>query len=102
MQFLVDEVITIAAGATTILTRTAIDGATDGRARARLALVHNHNLGSVTLALRVGAAPDSVSYLYLPLPGGQAISYEGYDNIIGLQIKNLGSVSAKIYVQYFA
>jgi hypothetical protein len=101
VQFISDEIISIAAGATTTLTRSKIDNSSGGP-RARLAVVHNHNLGS-TLALRVGAPPNSSTYEYLPLAGGQAVNYEGYDNLVDLQIKNIGNtVTAKVFVQYFA
>lgn len=101
MNFLSDEVITVAAGQTKTLTRANIDGSGGGGARARTVVIANQNLGATTVGYRFGSVPSSGSYTYFPLIPGEKISIEGYDNLVSLQFILIGSVTAKLFCGYF-
>lgn len=101
MRQIGSEVITIAAGQTKTLTRSAIDNAT-GNARATVAVITNHDLGDSDVGFRISeSAPVEADYTYHPVLAGQSISVDGYDNLIAAQFILLGTTTAKLFVEYY-
>lgn len=101
MNFVADELLTIAVGSTVTLTRSTLDQA--GSSRVIRAILYNHDVtGDSTVALRFVNAPDVAGFLFRPLAKTEVITIDGYNDLAALQIKNKGAVTAKIFVQYFS
>lgn len=97
-----EEVITVAAADAFKAPTEALVDNSPGGPRATLAVITNHDLGDSGVAFRIGDTPVSDTYLFQPLAPGDVTQVSGYENIRDLRFLLTGSVTAKLYVQYFA
>ncbi len=103
MNFVADELLTVAAGQTVAFTRATIDQ--DGGSRVIQAVVWSHDTGSnpQTVLMRYQQPPDESGLLFQPLAKRSQFVVDGYDNIRDLQFAlATGSDTAKLFVQYFS
>lgn len=101
MRLVNSEVITVAAGETKTCTRSEIDNGSGPKAT--LAIVSNHDLGDSDVGFRIGDEPPvEGDYTYHPILAGGSVEIDGYDNLIGAQFILVGSVTAKLFVEYYA
>lgn len=101
MAKLRDEVITVATDdAYKTLTRASIDGT--GNNRATLAIIHNHDLGDCAVGFRIGDTPDADTYAYVPIAAGGTVEISGYEALRDVRFLALGTVDAKLFVDYYA
>lgn len=99
MNYVGDEVITVAAGQTKTLTRASIDNASGPRAT--VAFIFNHNIENATVGYRLGSAPVEADYTFIEIAPGDKLVLEGYDNLINVQFILVGSETAKLFATYF-
>jgi hypothetical protein len=100
MRQINSEVLTVASGSTFTLTRATIDNGPGPRVTR--AVITNHDLGDSGVGFRIGEDdPVEGSYTFHPLPAGESMEIDGYDNLIALKFILTGTVTAKVFVEYY-
>lgn len=100
MKLIDSEVLTVASGETVTLTRSKIDN--DSGPNAVTAVITNHDLGDCEVGFRIGDTPDEATHMYRPIVPSESVQVDGYENLRDVRFILIGTVSAKLFIEYFA